>query len=762
MQLNYFPIHFDFEEYQINVEQYSEELLNKYRDNHNSTHSFFRNEDFIYISDKEGSDEINLGEPVTRNVYADEKVTSSLIKHIFFRTFKERFPDRTPVDFYPLRFFSEKPEDDLIQSLLPDNLKGIISYKKMIEIQLRATEIEGVKRFGFIVNLKSNWILNKSCAEMKSEDFDLQGLDVLHIAQLPGLEDILAPNQEYIGTIQSIEGSHGIVLTNEGLQKYPLNQLLVKKTHFNISSYLSHVTSEESSNKILNQVRNKRRENLDAKGQYIEIVKIARALFSHKRIPILFQNRDGFCFRVSEDPINVSNTIEIKTPTFIFDPAATKTRNDYPDMGLTNYGPYDSISFDTKAPRVLAICSGSLRGQFTKFLSNLRDGLPSSKYFQKGLQKKYDLQDVNFDIKEITSNNTEDYLNIIKHYEEAKPHLAIIEIPENYKRLTNELNPYYIIKAKFLSLEIPVQFVTTGLVTNHNEYKLNSIALQIYAKLGGTPWVLPAQRSVDREIVIGIGHSWIRKNEFKGAEKNRVVGITTFLSSDGQYLLGDRIKDVAFDDYFNELLKSLHNSINRLSKEQGWENGDTLRLIFHIFKPIKNTEFDVIAKLISEIPHYNIKFAFVTISEYHPHLLFDPNQSGVNQYGRESKGKFVPNRGSIVFLDSETAIIQMLGPKELKTSKQGMSNPIQIRIRTPQGKHENKELNDMLFYDLSYISQQVFSFTYLSWRSFLPGERPATMLYSNLISKLLSKMRGISGWDPDKLNYAMKRKKWFL
>jgi hypothetical protein len=762
MKLNFFPIQFDLDDYQISVEQYSEKKLNEFRLEHNSTHSFFRNEGFIYISDKEGSDEINLGNPVTRNIYKDENITSALIKHIFFRTFKERFPTRTPIDFYPFRFFSEKPDDDIIQPLIPEILKGKIAYKKMIEVQLRATQIGNIKRFGFIINLQSNWVLHKSCAEMIREGFDIHGLDVLHIEQLPGLDNILAPNEDYIGILQSFEGDHGMVLTNEGLQKYSLDNLLLKKSHFNIASYLSHATSEESSARILNQVKNKRRENLDAKSLYSEIVKIGRALFSDKRIPILFHNRDGFCFRVDEDPLDVKNTIDLRTPTFIFDPAATKTRNDYPDLGLINYGPYDSISFDIKSPKVLAICSGSLRGQFSKFLSNLRDGLPSSKYFQKGFQKKYDLQEVNFDIREIANYGNEDYLSIIRGYEEAKPDLAIIEIPENFRRLDTRSNPYYNIKAKFLSLEIPVQFITTGLVKNHNEYQLNSIALQIYAKLGGTPWVLPTQRSVDKEIVIGIGHSWNRNNEFKGAEKNRVVGITTFLSSDGQYLLGDRIKDVSFDDYFDELLKSLHNSINRLSKEQGWAQGDTLRLIFHIFKPIKNTEFDVVARLISDISDYNIKFAFVTISEYHPHLLFDPNQHGVNQYDGGIKGQFVPTRGSVVFIDSETAIIQMLGAKELKTSKQGMSNPIQIKIRTPQGKHENKELDDLLFYDLSYICQQVFSFTYLSWRSFLPGERPATMLYSNLISNLLSKMRGIPGWDPDKLNYGMKRKKWFL
>ncbi len=255
----------------------------------------------------------------------------------------------------------------------------------------------------------------------------------------------------------------------------------------------------------------------------------------------------------------------------------------------------------------------------------------------------------------------------------------------------------------------------------------------------------------------------MRKNQYAGAEQNRVVGITTFMSSDGQYLLGDKVKDVAFENYFEELLKSLKQSIQRLSTEQGWSDGDTVRLIFHIFKPIKNTEFDVISQLVRDITQYKIKFAFVTISTVHPTMLFDINQSGIAKYGSNiMKGQYIPNRGSNVFLDEKTCIVQMFGASELKTAKQGMSKPILISIRTPQGNYNSSDLNDLLFYDLGYITQQIFSFTYLSWRSFLPGEEPATMKYSNLISKLLGKMRNIPNWDADNLNYGLKRKKWFL
>ena len=763
MQLNYFPINIEFEKYQINVEPYSEERLSDLRKLYNSTHSFFRNGDSIYISNKSSYNNISLGTLTDRSTYDDNQVTASLIKHLFFRTFKDRFPSYTPVDFYPFRFFSGQVKDDIIYDALPTNLKSKIAYKKLIEVQLRLTDIEGKRQFGFIINIKRNWIFNKTCAELHSEGYDLKGIDVLHAETLPGLTNILAPNEDFIGTVQEVIDNKAKVETNDGIKEYALGELFIRKTNLNIGNYLAFAASPKKSDEILSIIESKRSEINSAKKLYDEILKIAKHLFVSNNQSVLFQNLDGFCFTVANDPLTVSNTIELKTPTFIFDYSGTKTHSSNPDMGLTAYGPYDSISFDIKTPNILCICNRFNRGIFSNFLSILRDGLPKSRYFQKGLLKKYDLQDVIFDIKEMQSYEVEEYLGIIKNHDSFKPHLAIIEIPAAFKRYDDKTNPYYRIKAKLLSLDIPVQYITSEILKKHDEYINNSIALQIYAKLGGTPWVLPSQRSVDREIIIGIGHSLLRKNQYKNSEQNRVVGITTFLSSDGQYLLGDKVKDVPFESYFQELLDSLKNSIKRLSSEQGWADGDTIRLIFHIFKPIKNTEFDVISQLIKEIPKYKIKFAFVTISKSHPNLLFDTNQAGVTKYGSTfAKGEYIPNRACNIFLDSETCLVQMFGANELKTAKHRMSNPIQIKIRTPQGKYDKSELGDLLYYDLRYITQQIFSFTYLSWRSFLPGEQPATMLYSDLISKLLGKMRNVPGWDADSLNYGLKRKKWFL
>jgi hypothetical protein len=488
MQLNYFPINIDFEKYQISTDTYSEDKLSELRKQYNSTHSFFRNGDTIYISNKEGDDSIVLGNIAERNVFDDREITESLIKHIFFRTFKERFPKHTPVDFYPFRFFSGQAKDDVIYSALPDNLKNKIAYKKLIEIQLRMTDIDGKKRFSFVVNIERNWIFNKSCAELNAEGYNLINVEVLHAEVFAGLQNVLAPNEELVGTIKVINKEKATVVTNEGDKDFLLSELFIRKTKFNIGNYLAFSLSQEKSDAILNLIETKRSEIHNAKKRYDEITNIAKHLFSEKEQPVLFQNKDGFCFSVDTNPFTFSNsTLALKNPTFIFDAAVTKTHT-YPDVGLTNFGPYDSITFDIKTPNILCICKRSNRGNFTNFLSSLKDGMPQSNYFKKGLLKKYDLQDIIFDIKEIQNFVENEYANAISNSDEIKPNLAIIEISTEFRRMKDIDNPYYKLKAKLLSLEIPVQFVTSEKVTRYeNTGKSSELERVVFESVYGTP-----------------------------------------------------------------------------------------------------------------------------------------------------------------------------------------------------------------------------------------------------------------------------------
>lgn len=256
---------------------------------------FFKNGDTIYISNKDGDESLVSGKIAERNTFGDNEVTASLIKHIFFRTFKDRFKQYTPVDFYPFRFFSGK--EDMIKNALPEKLKDKISYKKLIEVQLRLTEINCVKRFGFLINIRRNWIFNISCSELNAEGFDLKGLDVLHAETLPGLTNILAPNEEFVGVLKEVTGTKAKVETNEGLKEFELKELFIRKTKFNIGNYLSFANSQQKSDEILSIIETKRSDIYNPKSLYAEIAKIAEHLFTENGQPVLFQNKDSFALR---------------------------------------------------------------------------------------------------------------------------------------------------------------------------------------------------------------------------------------------------------------------------------------------------------------------------------------------------------------------------------------------------------------------------------------------------------------------------------
>jgi hypothetical protein len=699
MFTNIFPIELAFETFKISRLSYTEEMLKSLREKYNSTHSFFKNGSHIYISNKSG-DDLDIGTIYDFNIYQEPEITLSLMRHIFFKTFIERFRDRVPLEFHPFRILSMREADDWVYTMLPDNLKGKLGYKKQIELQIKAIEVNGIKQFAVITNIERRWVFNINCKDLLTMGFDSSGYEVIHSEVIAGLKNILAPNEEFVGNIVEISGEVAVVETANGKLNMNLNELE----------------------------------------------------------KILYQNLDGFAFTINANPLTFENSFELKNPTFIYDKAGVKVNNQSPDFGLSNYGPYDSNVFHAKSPRILSICLKANRGRFTNFLQCLFDGITESKYFTKGFKRKFELHDIQNEVVEISSYSIEEYTKALGQLTTSKPDLVIVELDDHVK--INDPNLYYRIKAIMLTREIPMQVILKSKIDGFNEYILNSIALQLYAKLGGVPWVLKSSMSVDREIVIGVGHSILRKGTFAGSEQERIVGITTFFSSDGQYLLSNKAKDVPFENYFDELLKSLRESFGILQTANNWRDGDTIRLIFHIFKPIKNVEFDVVASLIKEYPNFKIQFAFVTVSKMHPYLLFD-SKGGKVSNGRKI-GEYVPNRGTNLKIDRHSCLIQMLGGYDIKSDFHGASNPLLIKIRIPTGDALYTDIEPMLFVDLQYIVQQIFSFTYLSWRNYLPSEHPATMLYSELIAKQLGRLRKIEGWSPDILNFTLKTKKWFL
>ena len=388
-----------------------------------------------------------------------------------------------------------------------------------------------------------------------------------------------------------------------------------------------------------------------------------------------------------------------------------------------------------------------------RFLAQLIDGIPTSKYFKKGLRELFRLHEVDYVLKEIRGSFPEDYETAIdeavKEAAGNKFDIALVECPDESRAIPVAQNPYYRAKARLMSYGIPVQCVREEhlrQIPASLAWTLGPTALQIYAKLGGIPWLLPGSQSVDAELIVGIGNTIQRTNFWNGAEQSRVVGLTTFFLGDGRYLMGQELKSVPYAGYFAELLLSLEESLKFVSDEYAWKDGKTVRLVFHVFKPLKNLEIDVVEQLVQRFPQFKIIYAFVTIAKFHPWMMFQDIAQQNGDYELT-----VCERGANLILDQHSCLIQLKGERDRPNQKHRPPFPVLLRV------HEKST-----YKDLAYIAQQTLDFSYLNWRSFYPTEIPVTIFYASLMADLSSKLQRIKGWNPVFLDQHFRRKSWFL
>lgn len=443
-------------------------------------------------------------------------------------------------------------------------------------------------------------------------------------------------------------------------------------------------------------------------------------------------------------------------PVFVFDLAREKTAK-YPRAGLDKYGPFDVDSFPAKRARIVVVTPDRYQGDTERYLRYFRDGVPNGKAFQRGLLRKYHLIRCDFEVTAVKPPyDGLAYRNAALSAldDPNTTNLAIVVTEKETSALVGDANPYLVAKSVFMSQGVPVQDITIELVRSglQNEtslaYTLDNIALASYAKMGGSPYVMAATSSLAQEVVIGIGNAVVKN---AAGKPERVVGITTVFSADGNYLLSNASREVAYAEYQEELIATLKDVIAETKSRNAWQKGDLVRLIFHVFKPLKDMEAQAVMEIVSRLTKdYTVQYAFIHVSLDHDWYLFDTDSSATSS-GKHGKGVYAPIRGQLIALGPRSAIATVTGPSEIKLARQGLPSPLLLNLHRAS-----------TFTDLEYLAGQAYRFTGLSWRSFLPSSLPVTVGYSEQIARLLGRLRGVKNWNPDSLKLRMKTSRWFL
>ena len=763
--LNFSPIQFDDVEVEAGLFAYGpegEKTLKALRNKHWEIHVFRRDGADQIVAIPLAADAEKLGTGTKKIKLKDNLgLTAVLIRNSLMNTFVKH--GRSIMNYDPIRFIAK---DDILRGCVPQGLTcpDWLGVRLMYEVAVRP--IYFFKREPFIaavLDVRTTRVIDRTVAELIQDGFSPVGFYVTRREQ--GEDSRISPKPVLVGRVESVNGT-ALMLSDarDGLESIEADKVWLEKKAF--PACLKHVFKErtEAIEANLEKARAELRQGP------ARLQKISAIVDFLKAKPHTACNNVSFTFSPFLDRGTAGKafpTLETAPkPTYLYDQTGAKTST-WHDGGLDQHGPYTSKVFTPNRPKLCVICQKSHKGRIEQFLHKFINGIvlpvsngkPQKNYFEKGLLRKYALQDVSYEFFVAEDSSARAYKEACRQAIErtgtgTKWDLALVQIEDSFHQLPVATNPYFITKESFMTHQIPVQefeIETAQRPDRSLAFCLNNMALASYAKLGGIPWLLRANPPIAHELVIGLGSATVADGRL--GERERYVGITTVFSSDGNYHLSNTSKAVTVENYPEALLSALRKAIEKVQKDMNWQPKDAVRLIFHAtFKRFSQSEVDSVKALMKELGDYDVEYAFLQISDQHPYMLFDRNEKGVRDFdtGR-TKGIYAPKRASSLQLSNRDLLLCLTGPTEVKRPEDGLPRPVLLTLH-----------KDSSFTDMTYLSRQVFAFACHSWRTFLPASVPVTIQYSDLIARTLGHLSLIDKWDPDVMLGKIGKTRWFL
>ena len=746
----------------LGIQKYSKESLDALRKSHRDSHFFKRggpNGNLIHsIAITPNSPPLGTSSE-EQNLARSPWLLAPLTVEAMARFFTEK--QRPILKRRPLRVLSQQPPN-----ILPfhEKLPPWIQRRVVLDFETRTiTTSKRDSRVVLICGTRTRNLIEANCEEILSAGIPIVGR---YVAKYEPSDDprirgrlVLAGRVVGVNGTQLVLEDHG-----DGPKSLSAVEVFLEPRKENLRWCIDHLLGAKGQS-VWNASDESAAKFLTGPGR----LDLTKKTFDYLRKQQI-EAAPGICLELGplagqESGSWIFRTEVIKKPSLVFDPSGTRT-DIWNERGIDKNGPYDQRTFTPKALRIAVICQASHEGRTEAFLAKLLDGMPNvttgygqsaRKPFEKGFIRRFGLEAPRVQIFTASAARADAYLDACRTAVQTATdsafewNLAIVQIDQDFRELPGADNPYYSTKAFFLKHRIPVQEVTLETMSFSDKqivFALNNISLATYAKLGGIPWLLKSQPTVAHELVVGIGshtHSPSRLSK-----QERVVGITTVFSSDGRYLLDDRTGAVPYDQYRSALFESLSRSIQTVRQNDNWRSSDAVRLIFHVFKQMADSEAEAVAQLIGTLGLSDVKFAFLHVVEEHPFAAFDTANPGVST-PEGSKGVNAPERGLSIGLGDTEQLLCFVGAREVKQASHGLPQPTILRLH-----------HSSTFRDMTYLTRQAFDFSCHSWRMLSPAPQPITIHYSELIAKLLTGLRQVPNWDPDTMLGPVSRTRWFL
>ena len=400
--------------------------------------------------------------------------------------------------------------------------------------------------------------------------------------------------------------------------------------------------------------------------------------------------------------------------------------------GITKFGAYSKAE---KVIEIVPVCESGLHSNMASLIERLKTG----KYKYRGSERTFGTRFTYSSV--ITPISVEETLSECKRLLREHPEwignkdldrLFLIHIPEKGYSIDDENSPYYAVKRFLLENGIPCQMVNTPTLLNPDWKDLN-LALNIVAKCGITPWVLPGAIP-DADFFVGLSYTQSRRGDFE-----RLMGYANVFDQYGKWqFYSGNINTFPYDEKIKYFSLLIGETLNKLSLSE------TPSIYFHYSKKFSREERTAILEAARRVRPQG-KYSFVWINSHHNVRLYD---------GRpETDGSL--SRGSYVITSSNQFYLSTTG---YNSYRKALGTPVMLEVNVRTEYPEEAPNSPP---DLRAIAAQILSLTKLNWGSTdsLCGE-PITTKYAGDIAYLTSAF--LRQKKQFQLHPVLERTPWFI
>lgn len=420
----------------------------------------------------------------------------------------------------------------------------------------------------------------------------------------------------------------------------------------------------------------------------------------------------------------------LRPPELRFNPSSVQAKCHNAFRGLLLYGPYDSQRLGKSSINAALIYPAHLSDARKVVVEGLIQGCGT---FQ-GVQSLFRIPIEFIGERRAEKEDEEVIRREIQAVLGEKPDIVILLTSNRNQRL------YAMAKAELLGNGVPSQVITAEKVSTPEQaqWTLANVALQIYGKIGGTPWTVMSA-SPQRELVLGVSRAL-------DPQRNMVIGFVSLFTYDGDYQflysLAPRPAEWSkLEEYREALAQLIIDAFVEYQRHQGAPTS----LVIHLCKrPGKYREIAAVEQALEHVGN-SIPYALLYLNDDSNYRLFD---TAHRTYVPESGIKVnLTRRSALLFLDGRPQ-----GVPEKIRKKRGVPRVLEI-VMDRRSTMEEGEFHRLV--------QQVFEFSRVNWRGFNAAAIPATLNYSYLVARLVAEI-GAQNWNAIVSAGALRDKAWFL